>query len=75
MNVLSSHRWLEWKFKQTPGGWWDVSSNQARFLEYVKEMEKFIKMDDLYKLTVATITQYGGMYQFTTLGDLTYTPL
>jgi len=62
MNILTGYRWLEWRFKQVPQGWWQIPSNQLRFLEYVKEQERFVKMEDFYKLTKDIIVKHGGRY-------------
>lgn len=62
--VFPTHRWLPWKFKVAPHGFWPVVKNQREFLEYLLiELKGWTlprDLDKVYKLKRGEIRDAGG---------------
>jgi hypothetical protein len=48
------------KFKKVPNGFWEVSTNQRDFLDWLGRHLGFTRMEDWYQVTKRDIIEHGG---------------
>ncbi len=49
--MFPDYKWMEWKFGQCPRGFWQVSNNRKRFLDWAAIELKVTQPSDWYKIT------------------------
>lgn len=59
-SVYPEHKWIPWKFGQTPKGYWGQHPNQFRYIKWLGEQLGYQAVDDWYKVTQEDIYSYGG---------------
>lgn len=50
--VYSEFEWLPWKFKLCPKNFWDNTTNQRKYLDWVAVQLNIKEPNDWYKVTV-----------------------
>lgn len=58
--VFPDHRWLPWRFKKVPNGFWQDATNRKDFVEWLGKELKFERMEDWYSVTLEQIRRFGG---------------
>lgn len=54
------HDWQEWRFHQTPQGFWEDQPNVRRYLEWLGRELGFEKQEDWYRLTIQKLNKHYG---------------
>jgi len=62
-DAYPKHRWLPWKFHQTPKQWWASRKNQLQYIEWLRETLGYTDLEDLYLLTASDIIKHDGMFR------------
>jgi hypothetical protein len=50
--IFPEHKWLPWKFANTPKSFWDLLNNQRKFLDWVGSELGVKNLEDWYKIRV-----------------------
>src|SRR4051794_317800 len=59
-SVYPQHKWLLWRFKQLPLGYWESPSNQTAYLDWLRTQLEHSSLEDWYKVTEEDIRKHGG---------------
>ena len=51
-SVYPNYKWLPWKFKQTPNGFWKDINNVKEYMNWLSEILDIKTMEDWYKVTL-----------------------
>lgn len=58
--MYPQHNRMMWRFGQVPKGFWEKSTNQREFFDWLGKQLGYKKLDDRYKVTQEDIKNYGG---------------
>lgn len=72
LSIYPSLSAQSWRFKVTPRGYWDESSNVKEFLEHLKKKYKLIQDIDWNKVSLLSILRSGGSGLLRTYGTFTF---
>jgi len=54
------HKWLNWKFKNLPHGYWMNLDNQREFCDWLRSELKWDSLAGWYTATASDIIEHGG---------------
>lgn len=50
--IYPKHEWLEWNFNKAPQHFWDLLTNQKKYMDWLFNKLEYNKMDDWYNLNI-----------------------
>lgn len=59
-DYLPQYPWLEWRFPQTPKGFWDRRANRRRYLDWLGQQLGFQRPEDWYQLSTVHLGRWHG---------------
>src|SRR5690348_12861840 len=58
--AFPEHTWMFWKFLRVPHGYWKVTENQRKFVDWLGQKLEYKSLDDWYNVTQEDIHKHGG---------------
>jgi len=58
--LYPKHKWLPWRFKATPKGWWKLQTNQRQYLDWLYKKLNYKQLSDFYSISHETILHNDG---------------